>query len=788
MSTGTEKITINIPGMSNQEIKSSLISIYDKINKPPTKEVGYDLFLKLVHKNLYAPSQMNFIINHVSEFITPLEPKEKDPCMKLLSLIFYSPSSEEESIDSKIYFPYLSPVLTTLQNLIKDSNSTIFPTISNVFAEIVQNIMPTDIEASNIELEQEEKTAYEMMQGFCIYNMKYDDKSNRIVGSLCLTKLVENCPVVLQKQYMKLIWEVIMNLIDKKNFNAKYELLNCLISLILGAENLFTPYAHNTLYKVLDFLADTDWLKRKLALNVIYTLIFYCKDEILPLKEHIISFLRALKTDKVKEVREVCLLILKIFSENEPKNKENTKDKNKSNFSSINNSKKKFGNKVNSDNKNTIKNNKKINNNSNNNNISTNTNNNTNNNKLKGTSQKKLGNKLNKDNELEKSSNKFSECIVPEIRNKDSKENKISENFKSDFDRSDMAKEELTNQKKLLLGVFAPLSEQENSGNITKKTGMSSSIKNNLDKNNIKENNENTQNNQTTNQNKFVNRKDDKTFINEKMVIKPDPNKSIFKSSPNPAFFNQANKKSKDIVLVSKGDSQKFKNNSINNSQNQEIVINIKEKNKTDIDKNNNEKLKEKELEQNIKPEEKKENVNISINSNKINTNEVNINIKENKESKENKEKINPPVIKNKVAPIKRTKYIKKIPEKEEKIEKVNEPENEENNIIIKFNKKDDEEIKVKNYKTYLKQNEEKQQQNIEKKESNKKNYDPNLINTLLLQMNSLSQKQLSLIDVMDNIQMETQGQIKQLNKRISKLEKNVEELSNELYYLKNEE
>ena len=665
MSTGTEKITINIPGMSNQEIKSSLISIYDKINKPPTKEVGYDLFLKLVHKNLYAPSQMNFIINHVSEFITPLEPKEKDPCMKLLSLIFYSPSSEEESIDSKIYFPYLSPVLTTLQNLIKDSNSTIFPTISNVFAEIVQNIMPTDIEASNIELEQEEKTAYEMMQGFCIYNMKYDDKSNRIVGSLCLTKLVENCPVVLQKQYMKLIWEVIMNLIDKKNFNAKYELLNCLISLILGAENLFTPYAHNTLYKVLDFLADTDWLKRKLALNVIYTLIFYCKDEILPLKEHIISFLRALKTDKVKEVREVCLLILKIFSENEPKNKENTKDKNKSNFSSINNSKKKFGNKVNSDNKNTIKNNKKINNTSNNNNISTNTNNNTNNNKLKGTSQKKLGNKLNKDNELEKSSNKFSECIVPEIRNKDSKENKISENFKSDFDRSDMAKEEQTNQKKLLLGVFTPLSEQENSGNITKKTGMSSSIKNNLDKNNIKENNENTQNNQTTNQNKFVNRKDDKTFINEKMVIKPDPNKSIFKSSPNPAFFNQANKKSKDIVLVSKGDSQKFKNNSINNSQNQEIVINIKEKNKIDIDKNNNEKEKQKELEQNIKQEEKKENVNISINSNKINTNEVNINIKENKESKE---KINPPVIKNKVAPIKRTKYIKKIPEKEEKI------------------------------------------------------------------------------------------------------------------------
>ena len=57
---------------------------------------------------------MNYIINHVSEFILPLDLKEKESCIKLLSLIFYSPSNDEESIDSKIYFPYLSPVLTTL--------------------------------------------------------------------------------------------------------------------------------------------------------------------------------------------------------------------------------------------------------------------------------------------------------------------------------------------------------------------------------------------------------------------------------------------------------------------------------------------------------------------------------------------------------------------------------------------------------------------------------------------------------------------------------------------------
>ena len=814
MSSGNEKITINLPGMSNQEIKTSLISIYDKINKPPTKEVGYDLFLKLVHKNLYSSPQMNYIINHVSEFILPLEPKEKDPCIKLLSLIFYSPSNEEESIDSKIYFPYLSPVLTTLQNLIKDSNSTIFPTIANVFAEIVQNIMPTDIEASNIELDQEEKTAYEMMQGFCIYNMKYDDKSNRIVGSLCLTKLVENCPVVLQKQYMKLIWEVIMNLIDKKNFNAKYELLNCLISLILGAENLFSPYAHNTLYKVLDFLADTDWFKRKLALNVIYTLIFYCKEEILPLKEHIISFLRALKTDKVKEVREVCLLILKIFSENEQKNKDNTKDKNsKGNNSSIN-LKKKLGNKPNENkSSNKIKNNKtnsnvSMNNNTNNN--SSNNNNNNNTNKLKNSMQKKMGTKFNKNIDPDKNSNKFSDCMIPEIRDNNANikenKNKFNENMKS---LESNKNEEIKKNNEII-------QDQDNNNFLAKKTGMNSTMKNNL-----KESNSETV---TSSQNtKLVNRKDDKTFINEKMVIKPDPNKSIFKSSPNPAFFSQANKKSKDIVVVSKGDPSKFKNNSTNNNKNEEIIINIKEKKDTkEIKETNNtndiivqvpkEKKAIKEIKETSKndiivqvPKEKKIEIkNDTVNKNNNNdidnnnediNNEITINIVNKKEIKDDTEKPNTEnIIKNKAAPIKRNKINKKINEKEkeikpeEKIESNNEKINikykikedtKEKNIIYKDNTDEkQEDIEIKDYKTYL---------NRSEKNKEKINYDPNIINSLLSQMNSLSEKQLSLIDVMDNIQMETQGQIKQLNKRISKLEKNLEELNNELYYLKNE-
>ena len=82
---------------------------------------------------------------------------------------------------------------------------------------------------------------------------------------------------------------------------------------------MFQPYANVTVFKVMSYLTDNDWLKRKLALNVLYTIAFYCKDELVALKEHVFDFLKLLKTDKVKEVREVALSILKILNDGEEK-------------------------------------------------------------------------------------------------------------------------------------------------------------------------------------------------------------------------------------------------------------------------------------------------------------------------------------------------------------------------------------------------------------------------------------------------------------------------------------
>ena len=302
---------------TNPEIRNLILKIYDKLNSPSTRDVGYDMFIKLIEKNISSKTVISQILFQIGEFLKNLQTDDKDPYIKLIALVYYQPIENEER--KEIYYPFLQQSLSILQNLIKDSNSNCFISIANCYSEIVGNTMPIDIGASTRVLLEQQKKAYEMIQSFSLFNMKSEDKANQIVGSLCITKLIENCPIILQEKYMNYIFESIMECLSRKTYNAKTELLTCMISLILGAETQFSQYASKTLFKIIDFLTDSDWHNRKLSLNVIYSLIIYCSDIIIPLKDRLIEFLRKLKTDKYKEVREVCLLILNKMNEFEPK-------------------------------------------------------------------------------------------------------------------------------------------------------------------------------------------------------------------------------------------------------------------------------------------------------------------------------------------------------------------------------------------------------------------------------------------------------------------------------------
>ena len=129
---------------------------------------------------------------------------------------------------------------------------------------------------------------------------------------------MEKCPLAKEEQNLENLYNIISEYLDDRWFESKLDLLNCTISLIFTAEKNFKPYANSCLFKVLDYLTDEEWMKRKLAINIVYTLLFYCKEEILPEKDNIIDFLSVLKDDPVNEVKEVCLQTLNFIKEIAP--------------------------------------------------------------------------------------------------------------------------------------------------------------------------------------------------------------------------------------------------------------------------------------------------------------------------------------------------------------------------------------------------------------------------------------------------------------------------------------
>ena len=732
------------------EIKASLNKIYDRIRITNTRDKGYELYKKIISKNITNKTLLYSLINNIQEKLSKLYRAEKAPYLTLLSLFFFNQSQPQLL---KQYYLYLSPILSILQSLIVDSNNELVNHISQTFGEIVQYLMPNDISASDKELDSEEKESYETLQSFCIINIKIDQDINRIIGSLCLTKLVENCPFVLKKNYMKYILDNIIENISKDNYNAKYELLNCLISLILGAESLFCPFANMTLYKILDFLTDKDWLKRKLALNVIYTMIFYCKEEIIPLKEHIINFLNVLKNDKIKEVKDVSVLILQMLEDdksiktissgiNISKSGAEIQDK-KNKYNTYNYQKVKIVKKRNSSNDNNVrikrKNNNKIittspNNNSNKLKKGNKENNNLNKNDIKKITSHKIINNLNK--------NDFNKITSDKIINNEGSnliyhknEKKLSVNkrnnsfgkrkardviikkyFKNGNDKEksrdksgekDKAKErDRENGKKKIHAGISPLSR---SVNLSK---------------------ENNKSNLGLKYPKYINRKKDYSFVNQKMVIKPDPNKSIFNSNRNMAFFQQAHKQNDNVIVITKENRENY--NTFNNFYKQTNLLNkIEKESYDDVYENKN----------NIREKIDKDYDN-SINTiNKLITLDAKI--------------------------------------KTENVKHIDNFIKDDNININKYNENN----KVNNYIN------EENNDNINNNENMNNNSfnNTNLINILLTEVRALSNKQISLLDLMDEIQTNTQQQIEDLNQKIVDLDTTVKDLNHQLYILQKE-
>ena len=126
-------------------------------------------------------------------------------------------------------------------------------------------------------------------------------------------------------------WELILNLMNnpeiKLNSSDIKNVLKCLELLINLSQDKFRPYASAALYQALDYLSETDIELQKRSLMIIYSLSKYCDEQLQPLSDHIIDFLKVLERGKNVEINNLCNTMLKHFTGNEEEN-DNENDEN----------------------------------------------------------------------------------------------------------------------------------------------------------------------------------------------------------------------------------------------------------------------------------------------------------------------------------------------------------------------------------------------------------------------------------------------------------------------------
>lgn len=377
--------------------------------------------------------EKSVIIDSLKQHITSIfnNKEELDNFFKTLNSVIFSEDlklkhkkaftlySLTYSFNPKLFQNFIHFFLDSLQLCITEQNKDEFTFLSETFSEVITKFYTEQNDKKNFLLTKNEKEAlFNKILAFCENNIRTNNKLEQSFGCLILTEFIEKCPLInTEKNILKILFQKISEYIDDRWFKCKLDLLNCTISLIFATQEKFKPYANICLFRVMDYLTDPDWMMRKLTINIVYTLVYYCRDEIMEVKDNIIEFLNVLKMDENEEIRQVCKNILNLIKNENINDNENIKDKD---------------NVIDNSNEKEVDNNDNIiiNNNSYKNNGSNNKSHKNNNNKVIKNNIKKNNNNMNYSNKKNKNDieelNSKIDIILSEIK----KINEEQENFR----------------------------------------------------------------------------------------------------------------------------------------------------------------------------------------------------------------------------------------------------------------------------------------------------------------------------------------------------------------------
>ena len=146
------------------------------------------------------------------------------------------------------------------------------------------------------------KYAREMLNGLYA-NLADRDKNLQIATSMCLIKLIQNCPLEFLTSFHEEITRNLIEFLRAPHFKSQTHLLEALLSLILSVEKEFRKNVDAVMEYILEIFArngNLEWTVKKISIDLIYTLAIILKEEVVKYKERLLILLQERKCDKVK--------------------------------------------------------------------------------------------------------------------------------------------------------------------------------------------------------------------------------------------------------------------------------------------------------------------------------------------------------------------------------------------------------------------------------------------------------------------------------------------------------
>ena len=317
----------NLNNRNNKNtLNDKMSSILDLVIEDDTYQEGKNKIIDLFKK--YITNGNEKIIKICLTIISNMIILKGNFKHKILSII-----PEISQIEPKSFFEHIDIILSIFQSCLTDDNSPYYSQISQYFGDTVkvllkelnsENYNTYIIKDSQQNVKNNQKSlllAYTKFKLFCLSNIKSTNTGCQICGTLCLTSFIENCSFnYINNENLKCIFDNLCMQINNPNFPGKLEILNCFISLVFCSEEKFVPYSIMTLNIIIKFINDQEWLIRKFALNIIYTMLYYCKKEILEKKEYILENLKLLGNEENIEIKEISEQIYKMITEEDSTN------------------------------------------------------------------------------------------------------------------------------------------------------------------------------------------------------------------------------------------------------------------------------------------------------------------------------------------------------------------------------------------------------------------------------------------------------------------------------------